>query len=573
MLQTASYKRFTYISLLLSLLSTLSYSEITEYSEQLTKRVYPITTGSSSHYSIELMYPKAFEFSIQSYDGVAGKTGFCQTSPSKIGTYVYWTGELEPETSNTDTFDTEGEPEHYYDNIIYHEQTYFILDSVTFNITFTRDLTDPTSYGTIISDFKNDVDEDGRFEDAFLVGSQEAEVLYIVTRKKIYYYNVTEFLWAWNQQKPIPHITKSVTSFREYEDLLGVECYGKRLYIVADNIVDVFSIKGKGDGAITKEIQFNAEYFGTSTVKLTSIAFRGYYVYVLDNFRGVYLVDISQADKTSESDMRERYWFQANVILEITNGQSIQIVGNTLNVISSASKTPVLREYWIIGDPVFNRYEFNRQVDLYQGVLDTYADKNFLYLLTGYFNVVSKHGIPGRYQSENVKEHLTDYWPLFGTKAMVSLAYNVSSRVAAIHDNKITLFKVFERNPTITCDMTQATEGIHKYQVQAVMKDCAKKQKDKSSSFNSVCVVNQELELVVFKGTAQIGSVAKGKKMVLFLGISIGLMTIVVLFFVYLCRKYRDQYRKLEDEVKFQKLEEENVPDQVEIELGTKDKK
>ena len=147
-------------------------------------------------------------------------------------------------------------------------------------------------------------------------------------------------------------------------------------------------------------------------------------------------------------------------------GSLSQIIGDSLNVISSSTKNSFIQEYIIVGSPTeITNLVFNRKTDLFQSVRDTYSDGNFLYILTGFFNIVLKHGVPARFDTPTVTENLSEYWPLFGAKTMVAVKTNNTSRVVAIQDDYITLLKFQQDNPYLSCNTQDITEGSYTFNI------------------------------------------------------------------------------------------------------------
>ena len=79
---------------------------------------------------------------------------------------------------------------------------------------------------------------------------------------------------------------------------------------------------------------------------------------------------------------------------------------------------------------------------------------------------------------------------------------------------------------------------------------------EKKDDFNSVCEVTETIELLVSQDGSAIGNLSTGNKRVVILIIISAFTGVVVIIFCCLFRKYWSQYRRLQDQIKFHKLEE-----------------
>jgi len=141
---------------------------------------------------------------------------------------------------------------------------------------------------------------------------------------------------------------------------------------------------------------------------------------------------------------------------------------------------------------------------------------------------------------------------------MVSVMDGKQSTVVAIQDSYITQFRFFQDVPVLACSMTDIPEGLYTYQIEATQTDCYEKQQNPDvTDFNTICVINEKIELLVTLNGSYIGNIDKNNKEVVVLLIGLAVLNIFVLVFLCLCRKYKNQYNHLQERIKFHKLDEE----------------
>jgi hypothetical protein len=547
--------KFLFFTLLL--LNLLSYPAFCQYigkfdDKRPTRRFAVI--NSSPYFEVDLDYDKAFEVNITSFNGEAKAPGFCEATPSEIRAKLEWTGVF-PE------FEDDMDNLHSYDNIVHYEGYYFILDSITYSLLVTKDVKNIyTDVFYIPSTFENDVDENGQFDEPFMVVDTQKKRLLIITGSAMYSYSITAMLSAIEQGTDIPVISTAAKTYKAYESILNVVFFKGRLYIVADNAVDVYKVTEAGD--VDHQAKFDAQFFGAQEMAVVDIALQGKYAFVLDKLVGMYVVDISNEDETVSDNEGDKFiYVQELDTVKLPKADFIEVIGNSLNIISPSTKNPFIQEYIINGNSTdgITGFEFNRKIEMFQSLRDTYSDGNFLYILTGFFNMVVKHSIPGKFNSQEVNDYLSEYWPLFGAKAMVSVVNNETSKVVAIQDEFIAVFTFSEGNPILSCNMQGISPGLYTYTLKAVQSDCVAKEKNtKAVDFKTICEVEETIELLVTSDGSSIGDISMGERRILYLMIGSAVMGLIVLIFMCLCRKYKNQYRLLEDQIKFHKIVNES---------------
>jgi len=544
----------------LLLLNLSSSQNIAEFKDQRPTRRFAVV-NSSPYFEVDLNYEKAFEVNITSFNGAEKSSGFCEATPSEITAKLEWTGVFPEFDDETDNPDSQAHATPQYENIVHYDGYYYILDSISYSLLVTKDIKDIyTNVIYIPSEFVNEVDENGQYDEPFLTLDTLKKRILIITGSAMYSYSIPALKVALETGAAIPGIKTEAKSYKSYESILNVVFFKGRLYIVADNGVDVFKITDDGD--VNHQAKFDAQFFGATEMAVVDIALQGKYAFVLDKLEGLYVVDISHEDETKSDNEGDKFiYVQELDTVKLPKADFIEVVGNSLNIISPTSKPAFIQEYIIKGNTTtgVTGFEFNRKVEMFQSLRDTYSDGNFLYILTGFFNMVVKHNVPGRYDSKQVKEYISEYWPLFGAKAMTSVVEGENSKVVAIQEDFIALFTFSQGAPVLSCNMQGISAGLYTYKLNAVQSSCEAKEKNKNSvSFDTVCAVEETIELLVTSDGSTIGDISMSEKRILYLMIGSAFMAFIVIIFMCLCRKYKNQYRLLEDQIKFHKIVNES---------------
>jgi len=116
--------------------------------------------------------------------------------------------------------------------------------------------------------------------------------------------------------------------------------------------------------------------------------------------------------------------------------------------------------------------------------------------------------------------------------------------------------------------MQGISPGLYTYKLKAVERSCKDKESNKNMvNFKTVCKVEETIELLVTSDGSSIGDISMSEKRILYLMIGSGAMGLIVIIFMCLCRKYKNQYRLLEDQIKFHKIVNESG---AEVNIGGK---
>jgi len=492
----------------------------------------PQTIGiisGSPRFVLGLDYPSAFEVTIDSLD--TPKNYFCEPSPSQITPNQQWQGTLGVEGS--------------FDNAIFYNDYYFILDTLTFKIVATQDFT--SGKRTIIeSDFKNSIESGDEYYEVFLTLDDENGVLYITTEKYLLSYELKPFFDAVKANKPAPKITKSAKKYGDYVSIESVKYYQGLLYIVADNIVHIWYTAANGDVDPLKQ-KFDDLFFDAASVSVVDIAFKDHYAFVLDSLAGVYAVDISGA--------KQQNFRRMSLVIHLSKGLFIEIVGESLNIVTSSKKTTSLHEFFVGVDKKTSDLTFglNRQTEIYQAVSSVQSDGNFLYLITGFFNMAVRTGVPGNYDSDFVQGYIMNYWTLFEIKSLITLKKGSSSQVVAVQNDGVSVYSFDQDTPVLVCNTYDVPEGDYNFQLKLYQSECDAKKDD---DVRIVCQTKQNIRFVVASNAAALGDVTRSSEVSLGLGVGLGFMGLLILVFCCLVRKYKSQYQTLESRFKFQKLKD-----------------
>ena len=542
------FQRPRKICLLLVLMMIISHSahsqSISEFNDKRpVKRL--AMANSSPHVVLDLDYTEAFETTIKSFNGVQGDTGFCSTYPSQINGAIEYTG-LIP-----------GLLDESYDNIAFFAGYYFILDSKSLSILATDDIPNEDAYIKIDSSFQNTVDANKQFEEPNMVIDTTYAMIYIVFSKTIYSYSIRDMNTAIEESKPAPNITKKVSGYKGYESATGARYYQGYLYIIADNYVEVYQTDE--NGGLTAQKKLDAAFFGVPEISVVDLAFKDNYVFVLDSLDGVFVVNI--IPNASNNTQPAQFESLADLrISGISKGQFVDVIGDSLSVVSGpTSKNPFIVEYILRGSPSLTGFVFNRRSTLDQAARDTYADGKFLYIITGFFNIVSKHSIPARFQSPSVSNYLTNYWPLYATKAIITTLVDSVSVAVVLQESFLTLYTFTQDSPIISCDLENVQEGLYSYAIHVVQADCPVKEKNKLSDFNTVCTFDETIEVLITAAGSQIGNTIQSEVIVKYLMIGLGVAGFVFVIFLCICNRYKKQYHLLEEKIKFHKIENDNT--------------
>jgi len=492
----------------------------------------PQTIGiisGSPRFVLGLDYPDAFEISIDSLDNP--KNYFCEPSPSQITPNLQWQGPVGAEGS--------------FDNAVFYKNYYFLLDTVTFKIIATKDFTSSKKI-TIESDFKNSIESADEYYEVFTVLDDTNGVLYIITEKYLLSYQLSEFVAAVEANKAPPKITKAAQKYGTYVSIESVKYYQGMLYIVADNIVHIWFTASNGDVTPLGK-QFDDVFFDASSVSIVDIAFKDKYAFVLDSLAGVYAVDISGA--------LQQNFRRMSLVIHLSKGIFIEIVGESLNIVTSSKKTTSLHEFLITIDQATSDLTLvlNRQTEIYQAVSSVQSDGNFLYLITGFFNMAVRTGIPGNFDSDFVEGYIMNYWTLYEIKSLITLKKGSSSQVVAVQNDGVSIYTFDQDTPVLVCNTFNVAEGDYNFALKFYQSTCDAK---KSDDIRIVCQTKQNVRFVVASSAAALGDVTRSSEVSLGLGVGLAFMALLIIVFCCLVRKYKSQYQSLESRFKFQKLKD-----------------
>jgi hypothetical protein len=493
----------------------------------------PQTIGiisGSPRFVLGLDYPSTFEITIDSLDNP--KNYFCEPSPSQVNPVLQWQGNVALEGGNS------------FDNAVFYNNYYFLLDTLSFRIIATQDFTSGERK-IIESDFKNSIESSEEYYEVFLVLDDMNGVLYIITEKYLLSYELNSFFDAVKNNKAIPKITKAAKKYGDYVSISSVKYYQGLLYIVADNLVHIWFTASNGDVDPLKQ-KFDDLFFDAASISVVDIAFQGNHAFVLDSLAGVYAVDISGA--------KQQNFRRIGLQVHLSKGQFIEIVGTSLNIVTSTKKTTTLHEF-IIGVDKNNEFTLglNRQIDIYQAVSSVQSDGNFLYLITGFFNMAVRTGIPGNYDSDFVEGYIMNYWTLFEIKSLITVKKGTSSQVVAVQNDGVSVYLFEQDTPVLVCNTWDILEGDYNFQLKLYQTQCDSKETD---DINIVCQTKQNIRFVVASNAAALGDVTRSSKVSLGLGVGLGFMALLIIIFICLVRKYKSQYQTLESRFKFQKLKD-----------------
>jgi len=491
----------------------------------------PQTIGiisGSPRFVLGLDYPDAFDITIDSLD--TPKNYFCEPSPSQITPNLQWQGTLGVDGS--------------FDNAVFYKDYYFLLDTVTFKLVATKDFTSSKKI-IIESDFKNSIESADEYYEVFTVLDDADGVLYIITEKYLLSYQLSDFLTAVNANKAPPKITKAAQKYGNYVSIESVKYYQGMLYIVADNIVHIWFTAPNGD-VTPFEKKFDDVFFDAASVSIVDIAFKDKYAFVLDSLAGVYAVDISGA--------KQQNFRRMSLVIHLSKGLFIEIVGESLNIVTSSKKTTSLHEF-LIGVDQNNDLNLvlNRQTEIYQAVSSVQSDGNFLYLITGFFNMAVRTGVPGNYDSDFVEGYIMNYWTLFEIKSLITLKKGSSSQVVAVQNDGVSVYTFEQDTPVLVCNTFSIPEGDYNFQLKLFQSKCDAKKTDDT---RIVCQTKQNVRFVVASSAAALGDVTRSSEVSLGLGVGLGFMALLIIVFCCLVRKYKSQYQSLESRFKFQKLKD-----------------
>lgn len=532
----STVNKVLFITLTFSLLLQ-TYAD--SYTISSTKPPQTIGLGKSSpRVVLGLDYQNAFDMTLTSLDNSG--YNFCQVYPSEVVSKLKYEVPINQNGSSS------------YDNALFHKDFYFLLDTETLNILAVGDLTNTAKQWTIVSDVQNDKTDQNEFFEVWFTIDEANSVLLIVTERILLSYDLKPFFKAINSKSPIPHITNKATQFTPLSSINSIKHYKGILYIVADNIVYIWLTVANGDVTPLK-VMFDQDFFNPKSgsnpkpISIVDIAFYENRAYLLNNIDGIYSVNIEGA---AQSIFKNEGLQHA-----VEKGQFIEIIGKSLNVISSTKKTTTLLEF-IIGSsersdiPTITK---NRELDIFQAVSDVYSDGNFLYLITGFFNIVLRPMVPANYQSTFLDEYVMNYWSLFEIKSFVTTKTGSSSQVLAVQDTSLSLYSFEQETPALQCNIETIPEGEYIFQLKVFQTTCEDKTTD---DINVICQIKQNIKFVIGANDA-IGDVRHSKQVSIGLGVGIGFLLILIVIFFVLVRKYKNQYTNLQSQFKFKKLKEE----------------
>jgi len=516
---------FTIISVLLLGTNADSYS--------ISSTNPPQTIGiskSSPRVVLGLDYPNAFEMTLSSLDG-KGYT-FCQTYPSEVMSKLKWEGPI------TD-------PNLYsYDNIIAHKGFYFLVDTFRFTVLAIGDFQDQSKHYVISSPMNNTLEKD-QYNEVFATIDEDNSVLYILTNEILVSYELNNFFQAIKSKNPIiPPLSNFANNYEKYSSVENIRFHNNILYIVADNVVHTYFTAANGDIAPLKQ-KLDEKFFKVEAISAVDIAFYGKKAYVLDSLDGIYVVNVANAGQGNFANEGIKH--------KLEKGQFIEIVKNSLNVVTSTKKATKLYEYVIQSSGGTESLVLNRVLDIFQAVSDIQQDGNFLYLITGFFNMVIRPLVPSNYDSEFVEGYIMNYWSLFNIKAISTVKDGDKSKVVAVSPQTISWYSFEPETPAIQCNIEDVPEGEYMFQLRVYQSQCDEKD---SEDINVICQTKQNIRFVIAEGDA-IGDVSRNNMVSFGLGIGLGFMTLLIIVFCVLVRKYKNQYQTLESQFKFSKLKEE----------------
>ena len=236
----------------------------------------------SPRFEIDLDIPEAFSASVESFSSTkGGGTSFCDAYPSMITSKLQWTDKFK-EDSN----------QHSYDNIGFYKGYFFFLDTYSFNILVAHDLKKVDEYLLIESEHANIPQNNGQIEEPFLLIDTPNDWLYVVSNNNLYPYNLQTFMDALQNGNPeIPKLSKIAGGYRYYDSILAVQHYKKRIYIVADNVIDIYQPM---NGDMELRMTLDSTFFNLKEISMVDIAFKEKYAFLLDRLNGVLVVELIQ---------------------------------------------------------------------------------------------------------------------------------------------------------------------------------------------------------------------------------------------------------------------------------------
>jgi hypothetical protein len=494
----------------------------------------PQTIGiskSSPRVVLGLDYQNAFEMSLSSLDNSGVE--FCEPFPSEISQNLKFDGPIYFQYP------------YDFDNIVTYKGFHFLVDTRSFYILAIEDLVKREKQYVIKSPMNN-TEVEREYDEVFVALDEANGVLFIVTSRVLMTYQLNAFLEARSKNSPTYPVATVAKNFEELESISNIRFYRNTLYIVADNSVLVWLTVANGDVAPLNK-RLNETFFKVPTFSPVDIAFYEDRGFILDSIYGVYVINVAGAA-------------QSNFIVEaarhkIEKGVFIETIKNSLQIVTSSKKNTKLFEY-IIQPPKGSgsvTLVLNRVLDMFQAVSDIYADENFLYLITGFFNVAVRPMIPGNYDSEFVEAYVMNYWTLFNIRGIFTTKNGASSQVIAVQDKTISMYSFDQESPAIQCDIENVPNGEYMYQLKVLQTECEDKT---TTDINVVCQAKQNIRFVVAESES-IGDVSQSNKVSMGLGVGLGIMTLMIIIFCVLVRKYKKQYKALESQFKFRKLKEE----------------
>jgi hypothetical protein len=520
-----------------------SAQSVDSFQEIRDTRKFAVTKTSSGYFEVDLGYTDAFEVQIQSYDGQADQKGFCETYPSTISAKSEWTGLIPFEDEEPRSFD----------NIVYFKGYYILLDSISYSLFVTPDVSEEDAYAVFESNYSNEVDENGEYEDPFMIVGSD-DILYIINTDAMFSMDLNALIKATeDEDAPVPEMKKKDPE-NEGISILNAVHDNNLLYIATSNVVNIYATSSQGIQELITS--FDKTFFNQTVVGVVDIVIKGKYAFVLDAFYGLYVVDISTYKTTG------KFTYLPKFTQKVQRGKFVEVIGNSISVIVNQKRRPFVNEYIIKGDSEITDIVFNRKTEIYQAVRDTYSDGNFLYLLTGFMNMVLRPGITSKYDTKNITDYLSNYWALYGAKSLVSQTKGQKSFTVAVRETTVSILTFQEASPYISCETSKIPAGLHYYQIHTLQTTCPAKEKDllgSGDNFDVVCSIEEPILLLVAEDPNSIGNVTRSKQIMLGLCVGIAVFTIIVLMFLHFARKYRNQYRLLEDQIKFQKIEENPI--------------
>lgn len=144
---------------------------------------------------------------------------------------------------------------------------------------------------------------------------------------------------------------RAIESF-SYDNITAAEYHLQKVYIVADNIIDIYMIND--DRTISPLYRLDAAFFGETEISPIAINFEGKYAYVLDPVKGVFVIDIYLERTNNSGNISNVFQHRKDLFIAHKGAKSIEITDYRLFIASNTLSQ--LAEYFINRDPSSDYY-------------------------------------------------------------------------------------------------------------------------------------------------------------------------------------------------------------------------